>query len=113
MKKHEHLNNPDVEKNLEARRGRGRPKGSKDKFGGDIKDLIKKAYNHLAEKGHGLDDWALENPEAFYKYIFAKCIPKEVDWGQQGLQDSLEMLIKGVAGKTRDLPNRSQRKIRE
>ena len=93
--------------------GKGRKKGGKNKFSGDIKQLIMDAVGDLETNGQGLGEWAKKHPSEFYKHILSKCIPKDINLSSQDIKDSLDMLINGVAGKTRDLPNRSQGKIRE
>jgi hypothetical protein len=66
--------------NLEARKGRGRPKGSPNKVSKEAKEVIAAA----AEKLGGLDrivDWAKEDPQnekAFWATIYPKLLPLTV-----------------------------------
>lgn len=68
------------EKNLEAKKGRGRPKGSQNKVGAAAKEVIAQAAADLggAER---LVAWAKEAPEnekAFWSSIYPKLIPVQL-----------------------------------
>lgn len=66
--------------NLAARRGRGRPKGSKNKVSAEAKDLIASVAEELGGAQRMLD-WVKEAPEnekAFWTQIYPKLLPMKV-----------------------------------
>lgn len=72
--------------NLEARKGRGRPKGSQNKTTKAAKDAITYAAEAIGGEKR-LAEWIKEDPEnesAFWKMIYPKLLPLQVN-GDVGL----------------------------
>jgi len=93
-------------------KGKGRPKGAKNKIPTDLKEAYLRAFDKRGGV-KGLLAWAEKSPDAFYAQI-SKMLPKEIDnklTDDEG-KDVLRHFLEGVMGKTRGLPNRSQKKIR-
>lgn len=66
--------------NLEARKGRGRPKGSVNKVGKEAKEIIAAAAEGLGGLQRMID-WAKEDPQnekAFWASIYPKLLPLTV-----------------------------------
>ena len=89
------------EKNLEATKGRGRPKGSQNKVGAVAKEVIAQAAADLggAER---LVAWAKEAPEnekAFWSTIYPKLIPVQISGDQDNpLKTVTEITLKPLEG---------------
>lgn len=72
--------------NLDARKGRGRPKGSKNKVSAAAKDVIAQAANELGGATRLLA-WAKEAPEnekAFWATIYPKLLPLTIGGDPEG-----------------------------
>ena len=68
-----------------ARSGAGRPKGSKNKVTGDVRQLILDAAAKLqTDKKTALVTWAKENPTDFYCKVFVKVPPKDMKVEHEG-----------------------------
>lgn len=67
--------------NLEARKGRGRPKGSKNKTTATAKAIIEEAAEKLGGASR-LIEWAKEDPaneRAFWATIYPRLLPLQVN----------------------------------
>lgn len=65
--------------NIQEQRGRGRPKGSQNKFTKEIKDAFQAAFSALQDRGGvNLLDWAAQNPTEFYR-ITARMMPQNIE----------------------------------
>lgn len=60
----------------------GRVKGTPNRINADVVDSIMSAF-HALNGNEGLIKWAQENPTEFYKSIFGKLIPKDINVGGQ------------------------------
>lgn len=68
---------------FEAQKGKGRPKGAKNKFGQEAKEAFALAFEGLGGVP-ALTQWARRNPETFYK-LYSKLIPVELHGTGDGL----------------------------
>ncbi len=71
--------------NIGKTKGRGRPKGSKDKVQRTVKESVLKVWASMEKKGHGLEKWATNNQDDFYKYFIRSMLPKEIDAKHTGV----------------------------
>lgn len=69
-------NNP---KNLKKTAGPGRPKGSKNKIPGDLKERVMRIVEELDAKGKGLTDCANQDPKWFFENFVKPLLPKNVE----------------------------------
>ena len=64
----------------------GKPKGAKNKFGRELKEVFKKVFDEInagdPKAKYNLRQWAEDNPGDFYN-IISKMLPKEIDLGNQ------------------------------
>lgn len=60
----------------------GRVKGTPNKINAEVVDSILTAF-HALNGNQGLIEWAQANPTEFYKSIFGKLIPKDINVGGQ------------------------------
>lgn len=63
--------------------GKGRPKGSKNKFGQEAKEAFALAFEGIGGVP-ALTKWAQKNPETFYK-LYSKLIPVELHGTGKGM----------------------------
>jgi hypothetical protein len=85
------------EKNLQANKGRGRPKGSQNKVSRAAKDAIAEAAENLGGSER-IVAWAQEAPEnerAFWSTIYPKLIAVQVDANHSG-QVVAQVVFKGL-----------------
>lgn len=64
------------------RAGAGRPKGSQNKTTAYAKEAIEDAYSHLQSKSKDRKDlrsWAEDNTDDFYKLLFPKLLPVQLN----------------------------------
>jgi hypothetical protein len=59
--------------------GKGRVKGSKNKFTQELVDLVFNIEKELAEKKKGLKHCADQDPKWFYEKFLSKLLPKPID----------------------------------
>lgn len=89
--------------------GRGRPKGSKNKFGKEMKDEFLLAYHYIGGLAN-LTQWAKrkENQTEFYKMLtklFPREIKAEITIGRAISEYSADELVEIITGqKTTDTP---------
>jgi hypothetical protein len=68
----------------------GRKAGVPNALTASMKESIQAAFKALQESPQSLEKWAEENPGEFYKHIWVKMLPKELEHGGR---DGLPLVV--------------------
>lgn len=85
------------------RAGAGRPKGKPNKTTAEAKAAIESAFEHLQAKSDERKDfksWAEDNTDDFYKLLFPKLLPVQVNHGDADGEklDGFKVILVGKPG---------------
>lgn len=86
-----------------ARVGAGRPKGSQNRTTAEAKAAIESAFEHLQAKTATRKDfksWAEDNTDDFYKLLFPKLLPVQLNHGDADGEklDGFKVILVGKPG---------------